>query len=449
MKKIISVSLILLLAACQSSQVPSSGRHDKSAQPAIDHVVVIYLENHSFYNLFAQFPGADNTVQAGYQGQVDGDGKLYKTLPQVSERHSKVGDPRFPKNLKNETFLIDRYVKISDRVPDPNHEFFTHMVQMDGGKNDKFVAYSAVGALPVGYYDMTKTYLWKMAREYTLADNFFQSSIGGSFINHQWLIAARTPQYENAPEKIRTVLNAKGLPVKANILTPDGYAVNTIQPRLMPFDPAEKDDSRRLPVLEYDTIGDRLSSKNISWAWYAGGWNDILNGKNDGDFQFHHQPFLYFKKYGPNTEGRRDHLKDEADLLSSIDNGTLPSVAFFKPVGNENAHPGYSDVSSGDEKVRKVVEKLKASKYWQNTLVIVTFDEHGGFWDPKPAKQLDRWGLGTRIPAVFISPQVKHGFVDHNLYETTSILSYLEKRYDLAPLTERDKNASPLLGIWK
>ncbi len=416
--------------------------------PQIDHVVIIYLENHSFYNLFADFPNADNEIPAEYRGQVDRHGKRYTHLPQVSERHAKVGDPRFPKDLANQPFLIDNYVKISDRVPDPTHEFYAHQVQINGGKNDKFVAYSAVGALALGYYDMKKTYLWKLAQAYTLADQFYQSAFGGSFINHQWLIAAQTPFYKNAPASIRTVLNEKGHAEKANILTADGYAVNSIQPLYAPFDPKTPEAEKRLPPLEYKNIGDLLSEKNISWTWYAGGWNDILNGKNDGEFQYHHQPFLYFKKYAPNTEERKRHLKDEADLFAAIRNETLPAVSFFKPVGNENAHPGYSDVSSGDEKVRKVVENLQKSSLWKNTLVIITFDEHGGFWDPKSPKKIDRWGLGTRIPAIFVSPYVKKSFVDHTPYETTSILSFLEKHYGLSPLAERDKNANPLSGIW-
>lgn len=443
MKKIFLAAILLMSISCQHSSISTS---EKKLQ--IDHVVVIYLENHSFHNLFAEFPGADNGFSLEEARQVSASGEVYKTLPQVSARHAKVGDPRFPKDLPNKPFLIDRYVKLSDLVPDPTHEFFAHQVQINKGLNNKFVAYSAVGALPMGYYDMKNTYLWKLAQEYTLADQFYQSAYGGSFLNHQWLIAAQTPLYKNAPANLRTELRPDGLPVKANLLTPDGYAVNSIQPRFAPYDPAAQDESLRLPPLEYANIGDRLSEKNISWAWYAGGWDSIQKGKDDGNFQYHHQPFLYFKKYGPDTQARAKHLKDEKDLLAAIQNETLPTVSFFKPVGNENAHPGYSDMSSGDTKVRQVVEGLQKTSLWKSTLVIITFDEHGGFWDPKAPKKIDRWGLGTRIPAIFVSPQVKKATIDHTPYETTSILAFLEKHFDLKPLTDRDKNANPLTGIW-
>ncbi|MGZ3775109.1 MAG: alkaline phosphatase family protein [Pseudobdellovibrionaceae bacterium] len=444
MKKTFIFLLALIFISCKHKDVAVA--NDTSS--SIDHILVIYLENHSFHNLFAEFPGADNAPSIDYKGQVDARGRLYKTLPQVKEREAKVGDSRFPKDLPNKPFLIDRYVKLSDLVPDPIHEFYTHVAQMNGGLNNKFVAYSGVGALTMGYYDMKKSYLWKLAQEYVLADHFYQSAIGGSFLNHQWLIAARTPLYEKAPAEICTQLDAQNLPKNSTALTTDGYAVNKIQPFLSPFDPHEKDSTHRLPPLTYETIGDRLSKKNLSWVWYAGGWNDILNGKNGGDFQFHHQPFVYFKKYAPGTVERLEHLKDEEDLFAAIKNETLPAVAFFKPVGNETAHPGYSDVSSGDTKVRQVVESLQKTSLWKKTLVIITFDEHGGFWDPKVPKQLDRWGLGSRIPAIFVSPQIKKASVDHTPYETTSILAYIEKRFHLEPLTERDKNANPLTGIW-
>jgi acid phosphatase len=126
----------------------------------------------------------------------------------------------------------------------------------------------------------------------------------------------------------------------------------------------------------------------------------------------------------------------------------LPAVAFFKPVGIENAHPGYADVTSADQKVRRVVEALQKTSLWKNTLVIVTFDEHGGFWDPKAPPKVDRWGPGARIPAIFVYEQGRRHFVDHTQYETTSILAFLERRFGLLPLTERDRDANPLLGIF-
>ncbi len=106
----------------------------------------------------------------------------------------------------------------------------------------------------------------------------------------------------------------------------------------MPFKPGTP-DAKRLPLQEMPTIGDRLSDKGISWAWYSGGWNDAVSGKPGKNFQYHHQPFGYFKHFAAGTKGRADHLQDESDFLKAIDAGQLPAVAFYKPIGELNEHP--------------------------------------------------------------------------------------------------------------
>lgn len=443
MKNILRLITVLFLF---SVQLIAAEKVNQSKQ--VKKTIIVYLENHSFFNLFANFPGADNEVSKDYLGQVDSANKPYTKLPPVTERHATLADSRFPKELPNKPFLIDSYVKQEELTPDPSHEFYTHQVQINNGANDKFVLYSGVGALVMGYYDIKETYFWSLAKEYVLADQFYQSAFGGSFLNHMWLISAQTPLYKNALDKIKIELDQDGIAKKSKPLTPDGYVVNLIQPFHPPFDKKETDVNNRLPPLDYPTIGERLSEKKIKWAWYAGGWNAILKDENPDNFQFHHQPFIYFKNFAPDTKGRKEHLKDEEDLFAAIKSENLPEVSFYKPVGIENMHPGYANVTSGFTKVQKLIELLKKSKQWKQSLVIITFDEHGGFWDPKSPRKIDRWGLGTRIPAIFVSPYVKKGVVDHTPYETVSILSYLEKKYALKPLSDRDKNADPLSGIW-
>jgi phospholipase C len=443
----VSVFGSILVAGCQTLD-----RETNKAQlhggDEIENVIVVYLENHSFHNLMFGFPGADETLPEGYEGQRMPGGKLFETLPAVTERGQTQPDTRFPTKLLNRPFSINQFLKMSEKIPDPMHEFYLQQQQINGGKMDRFVEFSRVGALVMGYFDMRESYLWKYAREYTLADHFFQSAFGGSYINHQWLIAARTPHFENAPESMRAVLDDSGNLLKLGYLTPDGFTINTVEPFNPPFNPKFPDASKRLSPQEHATIGDRLSEKDISWAWYAGGWNDILMGKNNKNFQFHHQPFLYFKNYAPNTPGRINHLRDEEDFFAAVKAGKLPSVSFYKPVGEENAHPMYSEMRSGDEHIERVVRAIQASPYWKKSLIIVTFDEYGGFWDPINPPKVDRWGPGNRVPAVFISPHVKRGFVDHSTYETTSILAFLEKRFGLKPLGDRDAKANPLIGIF-
>jgi acid phosphatase len=135
--------------------------------------------------------------------------------------------------------------------------------------------------------------------------------------------------------------------------------------------------------------------------------------------------------------------------MTELKEKRFPQVAFFKPTADENAHPGYSDMSSGDAKVKQLVEAIQSSPYWKKTLIIVTFDEHGGFWDPAMPHKADRWGPGSRIPAIFISPHVQKNHIDRTNYETVSILSFIEKRFSLPALNERDAKADPLTGIFE
>lgn len=430
--------LVLLILSAVASEQASAKQNLKKTCHAINHTVVIYLENHSFYNLFSNFPGADNALSDDYKGQISEDNKLYSTLPVVTERNkTRTIDKRFPENLPNKPFAIDVFAKKEEKTPDPAHDFYTHIYQINNGKMDRFVSQSGTGAFVMGYYDMKDSNLWKYAQENTLADNFFQSAFGGSFINHQWLITGKTPEFKNAPDKIKIKLHPDGRVLQQGIVTEDGYAVNSFMPFNPPFDPSATDSTIRLPTLDYDTIGDRLNEKNISWAWYAGGWNQAAKGEKVESFQYHHQPFIFFKKYGPGTNGRKKHLKDELDLLSDIRKNKLPQVVFYKPIGFENAHPGYTDLASGDKKVKTIVDAILKSKHAKNTYIIITFDEHGGFWDPKSPPKVDRWGPGSRIPAIFISSNLKSGSINHDLFETTSITAGLENKYKLRGLLTR------------
>jgi hypothetical protein len=131
---------------------------------------------------------------------------------------------------------------------------------------------------------------------------------------------------------------------------------------------------------------------------------------------------------------RERHLKDYSHLVAAIDRGELPQVVFYKPTGVLNQHPGYADILSGDEHVAALIARIKQSPLWSSTAIIVTYDENGGFWDHVAPPKGDRWGPGSRIPAIIVSPYAKRGYVDHTSYDTTSILKFITRRFDLAPL---------------
>ena len=441
----------LLAAALLFTGTPARAR----SLDDIRHVVVIYLENHSFDNLYALFPGADGAAAptARWAPQVDRAGKPYEILPPVmaTTRKPMRPDPRFPANLANAPFLIDQYVPENALIPDLVHRFYQNQEQIDGGRNDRFAAISDAGGLTMGFYDARATRLWDYARRYTLLDRYFQGAFGGSFLNHFWLICACTPRFPYAPAALVAALDAAGRLKKDGAVTPDGYAVNTLFSSFQPH-PARVPAAFLLPPQTMATIGDRLEEKGVSWAWYSGGWNDALAGRPAESFQYHHHPFAYFARYGDGTAGRRRHLKDESDLLAAIDAGALPAVAFYKPLGVENQHPGYANITNADVKAADVIERIRRGPQWRSTVIVVTYDENGGFWDhvapPGRGKGGDRWGPGTRVPTLIVSPLARRRHVDHSRYDTTSILRLIELRWRLRPLGTRDAAADPFRGAF-
>ncbi len=407
----------------------------------INHVVVIYQENWSFDSLYPTFPGANGIDQAGATiQQVDKDGKPYVTLPQpLNTTFSPAApDPRFPADLPVAPFDAAKYVAANQLTGDAVHRYYQEQYQIDGGKMDKFVAWSDAAGLVMSYYDATNMPEGKLAQQFTMLDNFFHAAFGGSFLNHQFLICACAPTWPDAPANIVAQLDANGVMTKDGQVTPDGFAINTSYTINTPHPASVTDQNLLVPQQTAATIGDRLSEQNVSWAWYSGGWNTAVLGHGDPLFQYHHQPFAYYANYADGTPGRADHLRDEQDFYTDVVGGKLPAVTFIKPLGPDNEHPGYATLLTGQQHVADLVSTIQNSKYWTDTAIIITYDEHGGRWDHVAPPVIDKWGPGLRVPTIVVSPFAKKGFVDHTQYDTTSILKLIEERWGLQPLGTRD-----------
>ncbi|HEX4000291.1 MAG TPA: alkaline phosphatase family protein [Pirellulales bacterium] len=459
-------ALSVCIAICNTSAAMGAAPDANSPQRLeqfrrrVSHIIVIYQENWSFDGLYGKFPGADGLADAGKAAtQLDKQGVPYKTLPRpiglVKKGPKGTVDGRFPADLPNGPFDLARFVRPEDRTGDLIHRFYHEQLQIDGGKMDRYVAWTDAAGLTMSYYDATDLPEGKLARQYTLCDHFFHAAFGGSFLNHIWLIAAASPKYPDAPRGMYSDPDPAHL--KDAQLTPDGYAVNTMLSVNLPHyhDKNGKDTSaakpdQLLPNQTMPTIGDRLSEQHISWAWYAGGWDRAMAGDPDpkfnGLFEIHHQPFIYFANYADGTAVKREHLKDEKDMMAALAGTSLPSVVFFKPFGEDDEHPGYASLMRGQQHVAELVAAIKKSQYWDDSVVIVTYDENGGRWDHVAPPKKDRWGPGTRVPTIVISPFARQGYVDHTEYDTTSILRLIEERWNLEPLSDRDRDAGDMLN---
>jgi phospholipase C len=510
LKKAASAALLLGLVAATTCISLADDHQDQKPLKSlkqIKHIIVIYQENWSFDSLYGQFPGADglangfDTLPQYDKTAMPAYSSLIYQTPSPLTGFPLAIDPQFP-SVNGKLALVSNhnvalplipydftnYIAADAKTGDIVHRFYHEQLQIDNGvletkigDLDKFVTWSDNPGLVLSYIDATGLPEGQLAQQYTLCDNFFHSAYGGSFLNHQWLIAAATPPW-TAPiptgwpssyDPVAKVLND-------NQLTFDGkYAVNTIQPLLAPFSPGTP-TNKRLLINNTDpsqpgytpNIGNRLDDAGIDWCWYSGGWNEALANNvaaNNDLFQFHHQPFAYYTKYAPfkvapatdypvgmppvgpvlnpATTGPNAHLQDEQNFFADVASGKLPPVAFIKPLGPNNEHPGYTDVVTGQKHVAALVAAVRNSEIWEDCVIIITYDEHGGRWDHVvPPVREDGWGVGVRVPGIVISPFAKRGAIDSTEYETVSILKLIERRFNLAPLSSRDKDKHNLIG---
>lgn len=499
----------------------------------IDHIIVVYQENWSFDGLYGSFPGANGVANASATSldQLTLAGASINTLvpwvnpsravpvqnPPAPLNGNNAVDTRFltdPSNLASPTkvdttfpyLLTDPVLNLAptDLTGDIVHRYWTEALQINGGANNKFLAWSDNPGLVMSRFDASNLPEGLLAQQYTLCDNFFHSAFGGSFLNHQFLVAAAAPVYLHAdiliPNNVTVLdangalaVNSSGKIIRDQNITPIGgqvfgfpagttfdqnYAVNTIFSANLQSHGGNPSAATLLPSLNNTdpagtnyspTIGDRLDAAGVSWKWYSGGWdaalesspsNPVTHGTPntvDPLFQWHHQPFAYFEKYKPfdasQPDGRNPvsaaHLQDKTQFFADLAAGSLPAVAFIKNLGPDNEHPGYAALQQGQQAVADIVAAVQAQPaLWAHTAIIVTYDEHGGRWDHVAPPVRDLWGPGLRVPTLVISPLAKRGFVDHTAYDTSAILKTIEQRFALPPLNQRDANATSLEGAF-
>jgi len=463
LRAIASFAMVLLLAGCGNAGgvatptpgAPSSAQQLALFQQKINHIVIVYQENWGFDSLYGKFPGANGYAAAtSITSQIDATGAPIAAIPPVL--NGSTPDARFaPLNagkIPVAPFDISAYVPPSDRTGDPNHNFYVHQAQIDGGRMDRYLAYNVPGqgGLTFGYYDATNMPEGKLAQQYVLADNFHQDAFGGSFLNNMFAACACAPQLPLSaiPSSKIEPLDANGNPSalggSEGRATPDGFVVNTSYTTQYPQLETFPTTNKFVTPLSNPTLGDRLSAASVPWKFYAGGLDDALAGNPADTFQAHHQSYLYFANYGPGTAGVK-HIVDDSQFAKDLGADALPAVSWIKPLGINNEHPGYANLMTGQMFVANLISQIQMSPSWKSTMIVIVYDEAGGHYDHAAPMPSDRFGPATRVPAIVISPFAKRSYVDHANYTVASILKTIELRFGLPPLTERDSLATPLI----
>ncbi len=411
-------------AGCTSS---SSVSTPPTTQPthSIRHIVILLQENRSFNNLFMGFPGA-TTATTGLCKPAKWcppSGKVpVKSVTLESSNQFALGTDI---SHSHGAFVVECDPNASNVCQNDGFDLIT-FGQALYGPPAKLYPYRAV------VRSETKAY-WDFASQYGIADNMFFTATASSFIAHQQIIAGTTRLNANEsltdqPDATPWGCDAPPSTVTAIIKT-DGH-VNEFGGPFPCF-------------TQYKTMADLFDAANVSWQFYVAS----ITGK-DSDFSGSvWNGFDAIKKvrYGP--DWTRHMSFPNTKVFSDLKNGTLPAVSWVIPTLADSDHPA-SGCNHGPRWVTSVINAIGTSKYWNDTAILLAWDDWGGWYDPVPAPQTNYTSLGFRVPLVVISPYVKPHTVGHTEYDFGSILKYIEQTFDLGSLNTSDKDANSISDMF-
>lgn len=348
-------------------------------------------ENRSFNNLFLDYPGA-TTANYGY----DGSGNKVRVKPRSLGSAWDVG---------HDSSAFFAACDGQGKLPGTD-------CKMDGWNNEKSapgapanVAFSYVPRSQIAAY-------WTIADQFVLADHTFSSNLDGSFVAHQYLVAAYSSRAVDYPINDWGCEGGKSDTV-VTLLKTRAYG---------PSIPA---------CFNNPSIASEADATGISWRFYAG----TIYG--DGGLWSSYQAI---DKIYNGRDWSADVVSPPAQFLTDVTAGKLAAITWITPTWETSDHPS-GDKPQGPAWIASVVNAVGESKFWKSTAIFVMWDDWGGFFDPVPPPHEDYDGLGFRVPLLIVSPYAKHGSVTHVQYETASVLRYVEDNFDFAPLAQADARA--------
>ena len=414
------------------------GTQGKPTPMPIKHFVYIIQENITFDHYFGTFPGADGIPKDVMLAVSPGGTPefapfhLSQTAIPHDLGHSWQAAHAAMNGGKMDGFMwaewpaaLNYYWKgaVPDIDPDDIHPVANPVVTgqrrnrnrrnnqgaVRGGqfqRNNQRNAQPPTGPVPdwvkntMSYYDYHEIpNYWEYARKYTLCDAFFSSLAGPSEPNHLYEVAAQS-----------------------------GGLVNNPGPTI-----GGQED-----VYTFPTMVDLFQKSKVSWMYY--------DEKKDPQKHSLWNPMPGFKAFRDNPK-LMDHLVQLDQYYKDIEDGKLPQVCWIVPTGPDSEHPP-ADSARGMWHVTDLVNAIMKSKYWKDTVIFVTWDDYGGFYDHVYPPAVDTYGYGPRVPALVISPYALAGQVVHTTFDFTSPLRLIEMCFGLPALTDRDRHASPMLDCF-
>ncbi|QDG87560.1 phospholipase C [Pseudarthrobacter sp. NIBRBAC000502770] len=475
----------------------------------IKHVVVLFQENVSFDHYFATYPNAANAPGETQQGTGTAAAafKASEDTPKDINTLASAGllAPNNPNSVQPA-----RLSPMQAVTCDQDHEYTAEQKAYNGGLMDKFVEFTSKDAcapnqygrpgLTMDYYDgNTVSGIWNYAQNYAMSDNHFSTVFGPSTPGALNLVSGQTHGVKE--------FTAAGQPVKPTasdytVRVPDANGVGTM---INDPDPVYDDCSNNshakannLAGMTGKNIGDLLNDQGVSWGWFQGGFapttaatattpaackgtHNNVAGVSSTDYNPHHQPFQYYAStanphhLAPANDaeighnGQANHQYDLTDFSKVVNSDNMPAVSFLKASNFQDGHAAYSDPVDEQNFVTKTVNEIQQSKNWEDTAIVLAYDDSDGWYDHVAAKvknasnspddaawcqnaaahgipvaggYADRCGPGPRQPLVVISPFAKKNFVDHTETDQASILKFIEDNWHTGQIGDSSADAT-------
>jgi phospholipase C len=434
-----ALTAAIMLASCTGGSTQSGALLPQRFTPLgssgsgyIQHVVVVIQENRSFDDFFATFPGADGATGGCMEG-----GSL-RSMPRTRARStSSHGCP------SGDSWI--RLAKVDLAEPcDFGHSYHIVPVDYDHGNMDGFGleggSKNCPGKAGAKVYQFVNPAqirpYWRIAHDYVLADQMFQTQGSGSFTSHQDLIAGST--IIDQPKDTESIVDyPTGHPWGCD--APPGTRTSLVVYKHQKVH--DEYGKGPFPCFTYQTLRDLLDAKDVSWRYYSppephgtgAYWNgfDAIKAVREGS------------EWGKN-------IRDTNQFFYDVTGRSLPSVSWIVPDLPNSDHPG-NHSATGPSWVASIVNAIGTSSYWNSTAIVILWDDWGGFYDNAPPPFFDRWGgLGFRVPMMVVSAYArqayptKPGYISHTQYEFGSILKFIEKLYALGSLGTTDARATSI-----
>jgi len=393
-----AVVVLLFVALPGSRSKPAEAKATASVASPIQHVVVIFQENHSFDNMLGKLCVVDARCDGTVTGTIESD----KVIP---------------------------LSQATDIVPIVSHSVRGQRNAIEDGSMDGFSLLSGCTKL-TGYACYSQAdpsqlpNLSALARAFVISDRTFEFRSTPSWVGHIALVAASVDGFQG-DNPIGGTRGGWGCDTtkKALWLGPNGrQKVPTCIPDKLgngPFEPS--------PVKYVPTIWDSLDAAGLPWRLYSPQQSPRANG-----YEWAICPTFFECLGGP----QKSNMVRSDQVLTDARNGALPNFSIVIP-GYKNSQHNSFTLAGGDNWIGKVVSAIQSGPDWASTAIFVTYDDCGCFYDHVAPPV----GEGIRVPMVIVSPWAKPGFTDSTDATFTSILAFVEHTFALPPLNNRDATA--------